>query len=69
MKNNPDLFETWKIYIKHVSDPITVLFVLYYKQMFNNLPEFYYFGIKEVLVPMGEFILASQFLKCAHQIL
>lgn len=46
MKNNESWLEYWKIYITHVSDPLTVIFTLYYKEMFNKVVEFYHFSMK-----------------------
>jgi hypothetical protein len=68
MKNNPLLLEFWKLYIPHIKNPKDAIFYLYYKEIFNELYEFFHFSCKHCVL-MGDFILASQFLEKAGEIM
>jgi hypothetical protein len=68
MKDQENLFEFWKDYMLHVKNPRNIIFYLYWKEMFNGLLEFYHFSCQQLTL-MGDFILASQMLKKAENLM
>ena len=60
--------EFWKEYVRHVKEARDVIFYLYQTQIFNEVADFYHFACEQCVL-MGEYILASQFLKKAEDLM